>query len=384
MKKATTFLVAFLLSLCASVSTALVTPLGGTLSLVECADGKMWSVCAPGNEIGPPPPSGIIFETDFSEDAAFSSVGVQDWTTIQANAPTGWDGAKTGGGRIDGAAGEGVGGSVAMKITYNQASTNLAVSLLKHLTGDHSTGYDDLYIRYKIRLPNDTRIGRDNTALAYWKLGRLWQNTGTEEPPLAGGGWTEQRVDSYYTVMKFGSGLPRWGIEAEMTFAENLNQTTSGSTGSSPRATVDWYQSGSDAQGYHTTFDGHWDAIGGGALEFDHTTRYLLDNTNQTWHTIEWRFKLSSTDTSNDGIWQLWFDGVEQISPNVIGGIDQPVDSPHTNNSMITAAKPGFNFFTFMDNLSGFANDQPFVVYVNDVVVSTERIGHTYVAGSVQ
>jgi hypothetical protein len=46
----------------------------------------------------------------------------------------------------------------------------------------------------------------------------------------------------------------------------------------------------------------------------------------------------------------------------------------------------GFNLFGFFDNLAGWNDDwsQPDVdgfIFVNDVIVSTERIGDSYAAG---
>lgn len=276
--------------------------------------------------------------------------------------------------------GAGVGGSVALKFEWPAIGTALATSLYKHLTGDKSTGYDELYVRYRVRLPDTFRAGRDGKALAYWKWGRLWQNTG-----LAGDGWTENRPDSYYIVWNWGSSLPKWGLKNNLIFGENLNTDNLGSAGG-PHTGTDWYLSGSEEPGYHVGFNGHWDNIGGGAWEFDHTTRKLFNNRSQTWHTLEWRFKLSSTDTSNDGIFQIWYDGVEQIMPHNSTSSSQSVDKPATNNSLITAAKPGFNLFVLYDNISGWGynwNDAGVEggIYINDVVISTSRIGHSYYVG---
>ncbi|MEM7607461.1 MAG: hypothetical protein AAF411_19075 [Myxococcota bacterium] len=326
-------------------------------------------------DLGEPsePPAGVVFETNFARDGAYSATRISRWDYEQV--PNGWDGVRTNLGTIRGVPGAGVGGSVAMKFEWPGGGTALATSLGKHLTGERDTGYADLYIRYHVRLPDGFRAGRGQP-LAYWKWGRLWQNTGLE-----GAGWTEQRPDSYYIVWNWGSGLPRWGLRTGLTFGENLNTDDRGSAGG-PRGGPDWYVSGSDSPGYHIGFDGHWDSVGAGAWEFDHDDGRLLSE-DQGWHTIEWHFRLSSTDTSNDGIFQVWFDGEEQVCPNVVDGIDQPTDVPSTNRSLITAAKPGMNFFTLMDNVSGWNSEWDGAaggIWINDVVISTERIGHDYVA----
>lgn len=351
-----------------------ITPTGKTWNdgdLVTGVDGERWTNLSPSNT----PATGIIFETNFANDAAYSNTGTSQVNYVDV--PEGWDGVRSNQGTISGHAGEGVGGSVAMKFTWPQTTTPLATSLFKHLTGNANTGLDEVFIRYNVRLPNNFQAGTDGKGLPYWKWGRLWQNTG-----LNGSGWTEQRADSYFIVWNWGNGLPRWGIRNGLTFSENLNTNSTGSSGS-PRCGPDWYVSGSDNQGHHVGFDGHWDAVGSGAWEFDHTTRQLLNNTSQGWHTIEWRFKLSTTDTSNDGVFQVWFDGVEQIPPNPVSGVEQTIDQASTSNSLLTAAKPGMNFFTLFDNMSEWSVGQPTEIFINDVVISTTRIGHSYVAGSV-
>jgi hypothetical protein len=320
----------------------------------------------------------IIFETDFSNDGDYYDSGTS--FIKYTNVPEGFDGVRTNQGTIRGVPGEGVGGSVALKFEWPVTTTALATSLYKHLTGNKNTGYDEIYVRYRVRLPNKFKAGTGEKGLPYWKWGRLWQNTG-----LKGDDWTENRANSYFIVWNWGSGLPKWGIKNNLVFGENLNTNDKGSAGS-PRTGTDWYVSGSDAPGYHVGFDGHWDNVGSGAWEFDHNTRELFDNKNQGWHTFEWRFKLSTTDTSNDGIFQVWFDGVEQVLPNVMSGIEQPVDKPSTNNSLITAAKPGFNLFVLFDNMSEWSKGWGDAgveggIYLNDVVISTTRIGHKYYVG---
>jgi hypothetical protein len=322
-------------------------------------------------------PKGVVFETNFESDGDYFRTGDNLWN--HTDVPAGWDGVRTNAGTISGVPGGGIGGSVAMKFEWPATTTPLATSLGKHLTGDPSTGFDELYIRYHVRLPETFTAGSDGQPLPYWKWGRLWQNTGVAS------GWTENRPDSYFIVWNWGSGLPRWGIRNGLTFGENLGTNDRGSAGS-PRAGPEWYVSGSDSPGHHVGFDGHWDNVGAGAWEFDHSSRELLDHA-QGWHTFEWRFKLSSSDTANDGVFQVWFDGEEQLCPNPIDGIDQSIDRPSTTSSLITAAKPGFNMLIVMDNMSEWSRQwaDPGVeggIYINDIVVSTDRIGHDYVAGN--
>lgn len=322
----------------------------------------------------------IIFETDFANDGDYfdTGTGFIRFTDL----PEGFDGIRTNQGTISGAPGEGVGGSVALKFEWPVTTTPLAVSLFKHLTGKKNTGYKEVYVRYRVRLPNNFRAGTDGSPLPYWKWGRLWQNSGAPGE----GGWGENRTDSYFIVWNWGNGLPTWGIRNGLVFGENLNTNTKGSAGS-PRGSAQWYNGVSgDGLDVHINEPGMWDHVSNGAWKYNHATRELADNKTQGWHTFEWRFKLSTTDTSNDGTFQVWFDGVEQIPPRAIDNIDQPVDKPHTTNSLVTAAKPGMNLLTLFDNMSQWSKGWGAAgveggIYINDLVISTTRIGHNYYVG---
>ncbi|MEJ2424087.1 MAG: hypothetical protein P8101_06440 [Candidatus Thiodiazotropha sp.] len=325
----------------------------------------------------------IIFETDFKNDGAYFDTGTS--FIRHTDLPEGWDGIRTNQGTIRGVPGAGVNGSVALKFEWPSGGTALATSLFKHLTGDESTGYDEVFIRYRVRLPNNFQAGSPGLALPYWKWGRLWQNCG-----LDGAKWTENRTDSYFIVWNWGSGLPKWGIKNNIIMSENLATNNKGSAGS-PAVGAKWYDGvAGDKKGTHIGVPGMWDNVGAGAIEFDHEsgsdTRKLFDQSGQTWHTFEWRYKLSSTDTANDGVFQVWFDGIEQIPPLPVSTPAQSIDRPMDRNSLMTAAKPGFNLFTLFDNISGWNrhwNDTGIEggIYINDVVISTSRIGHNYNVG---
>jgi hypothetical protein len=327
----------------------------------------------------------IIFETDFENDGSYDSDDGDEFIRF-TNLPEGWDGIRTNQGTIRGVPNAGVNGSVALKFEWPAQGTSLATSLFKHLTGDQSTGHQEVYIRYKVRLPNNFQAGSPGQAMAYWKWGRLWQNTG-----LDGVKWSENRDDSYYVVWNWGSGKPRYGMKNGIIMGQNLNTDNKGSAGG-PRVGVDWYNGiAGDDPGRHIGAPGMWDNVGAGAIEFDHEegsdTRKLLDQNSQTWHTFEWRYKLSSTDTANDGVFQVWFDGIEQNPPNPTGTPEHAIDRPMGTNTLVTAAKPGFNFLTLFDNISGWGphwGDEGVEggIYINDVVVSTNRIGHEYDVGA--
>lgn len=334
----------------------------------------------------------IFFETDFRNDADFNHKGPTKfpWTNIGSIHPEGFSGTLIeGAGSIRGMAGEGEGGSVALKFEWDPALGQPVTQLFKHLTGNSNTGYDEVFIRYKVRLPNKFKAGTPGPLeLPYWKWGRLWQNTATHHTGTewadGGGAWTENRDDSFYAVWNFGGSL-LYGIDASATFGSNNGIFKEGSA-SGGRYSNDYYID----TGKHETYPGHFQHVGNGAWELD-DTRFLVNNTSQTWHTIEWRFKLSSTDTSGDGIFQMWFDGVEQkqrkISQGKAGAYTY--DPPLQPNALPTAKHgTGYNMFVMFDNMAFWNKDWADSnvengIYVNDLVISTSRIGHDYkVAGA--
>lgn len=327
--------------------------------------------------------SGIIFETDFADDASFYATHQQSsWTEVVANKPKGFDGALIeGNGYIQGMPGEGVGGSVALKFMWDPQLGQPVSQLYKHLTDNQSTGYDEVYIRYRVRLPNRFKVGIPGVDdIPYWKFGRLWQNTGVSP----GSKWTENRTDSYYAVWNFG-GTDMWGIDAGATFGANSGSQLSKGSAGGERYSNDYYIGRRD----YTTVPGHFRSIGSGDWDFDPDTRLLKNNTTQTWHTIEWRFKLSSSASSGDGIFQMWFDGVEQVPVGISAGGSATNYDPRLRPQANPTAShgSGYNFFVMFDNMAYWNKnwDDTGVeggIYVNDLVISTTRIGHSYYVGT--
>lgn len=326
----------------------------------------------------------IIFETDFANDGNYYASQQQgSWTEVVENVPEGFDGALIEGkGKVYGIPGAGIGGSVAMKFEWDPALGQPVSQLYKHLTGNKSTGYNEVYVRYNVRLPNKIKIGRPGIDdIPYWKFGRLWQNTGT----APGDRWTENRSDSGYAVWNFG-GTATWGIDAGATFGANSGSSLSKGSAGGERYSNDYYI----GTGNYSTHPGHWDAVGEGAWAFDKVTRDLVNNTSQTWHTLEWRFKLASTSTSNDGVFQMWFDGIEQVAVDIRPGGGAPVLNDLTPTEIPTTVMgSGYNFLVVFDNMAYWNKHwgDPGVengIFVNDIVVSTSRIGHEYSVGGEQ
>ena len=342
------------------------------------------------------PPQGIIFETNFANDVGYSQDNSSFLRPVnfEGNSIEGFDGVNVGGlGNISVVSGEGVSGSNALKYTYDPTTTSdPTLTLGKHLTNDQDTGYNELFIRYNVRFPDSFKSGDGVLSVPFWKWFRLWQNTHPTDFASSTNGWTENRENSYYMVFTWG-GSPTFGIHAIGTFGVNddISDATQRAFGSSggPRWWQDSYISGnplphSSNPGYFSTAFGDitWGAGNG-----------QFTNTPNDWHTVEFRIKLATSKSANDGILEIWFDGVKQINafPRFDVDGDKTAGDPLTLADVdgIPTAKvgSGMNWISFFDNMSQWNEEfgDPSVdgfIYVNDYVVSTSPIGHTYIAGS--
>jgi len=329
----------------------------------------------------PPGPdsAAVLFETNFSLDSGYRATGFPLWNDQgRVQPPTGWDGvyAPTGS-VIEVVPGQGVNGSNALKLSWPGASSQPVLRLGKHLTGNINTGYDEVYIRYHVKLPDDFKVGSGGN-IGHWKWGRLWQNA--SPTPVSGPGqWTENREDAGYIVWNIAGNPPY--TDVNVTFSENVAPPGGNIIGSSggARQKADYFVSGANTQ----TTDGYFESMAGGAWAFDYSSGYLLDR-SQEYHTLEFRFKLASTQTSNDGVFEMWWDGVKQSKWTRL----QPGGNAPTRSGIPTANRgSGLNFVVLFDNLVGWNSDwgQSGVdgyILVNDVVISRSRIGHNYVVNS--
>lgn len=321
--------------------------------------------CEP--NLNPPPADGVIFESDFSADAGYSVTRVGLWnggSNDPTEPPTGWDGVIAPADSVlSVVAGEGVGGGNALKLEWDPNRSQPTISLGKHLTGDPTTGFDELFIRYHVRLPNAFAAGSDGDRLFYWKWGRLWQNTGVEPHS----NWTENREDSHYVVWNWGGNVPY--TDTNVVWGENFGENLRSGSAGGERVGTDYFISGSDQHNSPGYFESLWD------INTTDRPGALEDDQNQTWHTIEYRFELASSPTARDGEFEMWWDGTSQ------GSFARSLPEGGIPTARMGS---GFNFFVFFDNLAGWNDDwaQPDVdgfIFVNDVVVSTSRIGTDYV-----
>lgn len=314
----------------------------------------------------------VIFESDFSADTGYllpSNSGLWNGGSVSpVEPPSGWDAVKGREGTVSVVSGAGIDGSNALRLSWSADESQPVVSLGKHLTGNENTGFEEVYVRYRVRLPENFRAGRSGMSLGHWKWGRLWQNTSpTNQRP---NNWGENRENSGYVVWNF-NGTPPYTM-ASATWSENTGDNLQFGSSGGARQRLDYFISGSDRRTAPGYFESLW--------PFDETTRKLLD-LEQQWHTIEWRFKLASDAGSQDGVFEMWWDGVNQGSFARLlaqGGAPDRSGIPTTNLGS------GFNFLTVFDNLVTWNKDWnlPGVeghILVSDVVVSTSPIGVNYV-----
>lgn len=322
----------------------------------------------------------VIFETNFENDTGFVLADYQLWNT--ATKPWGFEAAKaTVSSRVETVPGQGVGGSNAMYFNYadqqDPVGTQPTISLFKHLTGDKATGFSELYIRYKVKLPDNFKAGPGvlTQQLAYWKWGRLWQNTGTTND----GTWTENREDSKYIVWNWNGRLDD-GFNPGISFGANTGVNLDQGSNNGERARITWYER------LNPTAPANWDNI----FPMDRTTNIgfvqsYTDGGSEDYHTIEYRFVAATSDTAQDGIVEIWLDGVKQATWTSIATLGGA--TPDFTGIPTAVDGSGWNAFVLFDNLTEWNEnwgDSPAGggIYLNDVVVATSRIGHDYVAGN--
>lgn len=317
----------------------------------------------------------IIFETDFSNDTGYSVEGTALWNggnDSDVPVPTGWDGVITSyGSKLSVVSGAGMNGGNAMKFEWNPVASQPTISLGKHLTGDSATGFNEIYIRYKVKLPNGFMAGSDGSDPQYWKWGRLWQNTSTDN--TAPNKWTENRENSSYVIWTFSNAKPY--MTATSTWAANPSTGSELGSAGGPRYKLDYFDTNDwDPENSLGAFEHFWN------LNDDVRPAELENNSSQTYHTIEYRFKLASSESSEDGVFEMWWDGIAQGEPRRItehGGAQRRSGIPTTVNGS------GFNFFLLFDNIAGWNTlwDDPQVegyVYIDDIVISDSYIGPDY------
>lgn len=340
----------------------------------EGFDGTDWkSLTSCNDEDSNVPTTGIIFESDFSQDTGYEALKINN-----PGPPVGWDRIILShyDCRVSVESGAGIDGGNALKMEWDPTTGQPTISLDKHLTGNDNTGYDELYIRYNIKLPNNFRASDETQYRPYWKWGRLWQNTNA----IPDHTWTEQRPDSGFVVWGFGGNITYTQLYSAWSENSGPNLDAGGASAGGEHQVTDNWVSGEVLKDRN----GYFENVANGAWELhSDNDGYFLDRSNQQYHTIEFRFKLATTETSDDGVFEWFVDGIKQddyVRLNPYFGAPQRTSIPTTNLGT------GFNYFSFFDNMAGWnrgwdnPETDPFVL-INDVVISTNRIGHEYRVG---
>lgn len=358
----------------------------------------------------------IIFEDDFSgntncpnnicwsasqsgtwkSDTPLRMDGISRWTAYKRSTPetsmiilgAGKDGIKP-----------------AWRLGYNAAPVAGALSLAQHLTGSPTVGYDELYVRYQFKFSDDWRSGQSGIDMDYWKWIRLWQGRNTT---ILNNDWSENEVgatpkDTRYIIHNFGgSSLSNWACMGA-SWSDNVNaDSTDGSQFGFSYNNSKW---GSDPTRPNST-DGCLGSMKGLNIQKagDPYPGYFetYPSGSQTWHTIEYHFKLSTTQAGN-GVFELWLDGIKQrtdfdkakalfgscsnylyttkLTCENASEIWTPAAMTYLNTMPYSG---GINFIVFFDNMSNWSAEwgtTPRYLYIDNIVVSTSYIDNNYIPG---
>jgi len=223
------------------------------------------------------------------------------------------------------------------------------------------TGYEELYIRYFVKLEDNFLFGDPSNSTggwAMWKHGRVWQNV------------TADNLVNTNMASELNRGAIVWGYYNDNYLDHNpyvqtlfMKDATAGTNDCSSEECGKMYYypyvSGND-QGFVTQMTG---ALNG--------TNHIP--TEQDWHCIELHYKLASDWESEDGEYDLWIDGIKQVTPTRLVDLDG-----------VPTAKigTGMNYITLHDNgsMTSYWEEQ-YHIYYDDVVISTSYVGPDYVIG---
>jgi hypothetical protein len=312
--------------------------------------------------------AGIVFEDDFSNDAGWSATCMG--TISQVNAPSRWTGYRCQpNSSLKIISGLGQRGTPALQIGYQITTSAGAMSLFKHLTGNQNTGYTELYIRYQFKFDDDWKSGTNGTDMAYWKWIRLWQGI----DPYNQSQWSEiNNPNTRYLIANFNTTAYGKGCIAT-TWADNK----AGNSAGGPRFKA-WYDRSNPSAS-----DGCFGSMNG--LSIQQSGQYAgyfvtYPSGSQTWHTIEYHFKLSTNNYPGNGVFEVWLDGVKQKLPMPYKAALGGASMAYLNTMKYSG---GMNFLTVFDNMSGWSKAWSSTKHINidNVVVSTSYIGTSYIVG---
>ena len=311
---------------------------------------------------------GVIFESDFSE----ISPHVLPNASLPSKIPIGnWSGHKSPTNNeiiIEENAGL-RGEKNAARFDYNPGQSNPTLSLYKHFEGNT---YQELFIRLHFKLSDGFVIGSYDGNNGYWKFLRLWQNitfrdVWSENNPTTATGKTRYVVCTN-THSKTGSPFIQ---RLKPSVAANY-KSVEGSSVNGQRYKYQYFPHS------ETTSGGYWDQHIGD----QDSTGALTDP--QTWHTIEYQIKLSDVG-ENNGFMNIWIDDIQQNPWGHIvaqgGALTDILPTPPSNHLATEVSNGGFTMITVMDNMANISSEwgtTQHSFWLNDVVISKQRIGHIY------
>ncbi len=306
--------------------------------------------------------SEIIFQDDFNKFTNGWVPSINSGHQISGgtlenpgrNEPEGWTGYINYGNILDITTSDGIDGTPCLRIGYEVGSSFAGQAGLVKFLGDD--GYDEIYIRYYIRLSDDFRYGNgQNGSATVWKHGRVWQNMTSSDI-----------VNNINLASELNRGAIVWGWYENnwSTFAPYMQSLFM-------RDAFEGTNSCTNCCKYaYNPYDSSPD--GGHLLPHigNINTDGSLSQQPQQWHAIEVHFKLADTWNGPNGVYETWIDGIKQKTPSNITD-NCPPDS-------IPTAKvgSGINYITIMDNttISETWTKQHYV-YIDDIVISTTYIG---------
>jgi len=266
--------------------------------------------------------------------------------------------------------GEGVNGSPCFKITYPAATCGALpkASISKWLGAE---GYNEIYLRYYFKFDDsgDDKYGWYNMAHLEYKMMRNFQGVNFNAlKPYQGGYYVHPDTYDGTFVPQSGSGsafgdsiVPGFGMISTRIDWKTGNETDNRGIWGFPTDRT-W--------AYISPLPGAADQthVCGPIYDKNHPTNAGDFMNPQTWHCIEFHWKLSTVEPPGtpNGIFEIWLDGHYAGKGNSVF---------HGENWINVQSDGGMNLFGFGDNSFNCSTEHDISYYIDNIVFSTEYIG---------
>lgn len=261
------------------------------------------------------------------------------------NEPEGWTGYINYNNELSIETEGGVGNSPCLRIGYKVGSSFAGqVGLVKYL----GKGYDELYIQYSLKLSSNFHYTPPATT---WKHGRVWQNV-TRSDIVNNNNLTTEEGKGAIVWGWYENSYGEFAPYMQTLFIENATEGTNDCKNCTKAYYFPWNSSKN-----------------GGHLE-PHIGTLLKDGgfaNPPPWVTITLHYKLATEWNGNDGIYELWINGIKQIHPTRWeGGTQMPT----------AKIGEGMSLITLMDNgtISSGWTEQHYI-YIDNIKISTSYAG---------